>query len=223
MISFNIAIDGYSASGKTSIGKILAKKLNFNFIDTGLMYRAFTYFCLSKDKDYKNNKILIGLLDNFNLKFKNEDNIFINFKKIDKKKLYLQIISKKINFLSRQKIVREKMVKIQKELAKSKKCIMVGRDIGTVVLPNAKFKFFITASIEERAKRRLKNFLESKTNTTYKEVIQDLINRDKDDTTRKFSPLVKSNNSILIDNTNKTIIETVNDIIEIIYKKVDNE
>ncbi len=202
-----IAIDGPSGSGKSSIAKQLAKKLDISHLDTGAMYRLFAL------KMKKENKEVEELLKNLDIK-------------IDKEKFYLdnEDVSLKIreneisilaSKLSKLSIVREYMVNLQREISKNKDIVLDGRDIGTVVFPNADFKFFVTASPEIRAKRR---YLEDKS-IDYEKILSDIIKRDMQDTNREIAPLKQAEDAILIDTDNLTLNEVVDKIINIIQEK----
>jgi len=224
---FVIAIDGPASSGKSTTAKLLAKKLKCVYIDSGAMYRAVALYL----KDNKilptstGRKALLDILNKINIEIlykpeKNENAILLNGKDISTK-IRNSEITNYSSIIATKKIVREKMVELQRMLAKNQSIIMDGRDIGTVVFPDADFKFFLTASLDERAKRR---FLEMKykkyDNISLKKIKEDLKCRDRRDTNRKISPLKKAKDAILIDTTNLTIEEQVKKILNILKNEI---
>lgn len=216
MTKLTIAIDGPAGAGKSTIAKILAKKLNIDYIDTGAMYRAFTYKIFSKNIDVKDTQKIIELLNNTSIDF-NNNHIFLDKKIIDKE-IRENIISNNVSNIAKIKEVREKLVEIQKQISIRKSVIMDGRDIGTHVLPKADFKFFITASVIERGKRRFEELKKVNKNVNLEKIIEGIKERDRIDTTRDISPLRKSKDAIEIDTTNMTIEEVVYKILNIINK-----
>ncbi len=221
----NIAIDGPAASGKTSLAKKIAEHYKYLYIDTGLMYRAFTFFCLTNlNTNNINNDLSIKkisqLLNKFNIEIINND-IYINKINIEIKKLFSISISSNINFLTSKEAVRNKMVNIQKKIAKTNNCVMVGRDIGTVVLPHANFKIYLTASLEVRANRRYKQLKSKKdSQLSLLNVQNSLKKRDYSDTNRKISPLKPARDAIILDNTFLTFAETLKEAILIINTRI---
>ncbi len=216
MTKLAIAIDGPAGAGKSTIAKILAEKLNIDYIDTGAMYRAFTYKILSKNIDVKDTEEIIKLLNNTSIDF-NNNHIFLDNKIIDKE-IRKNIISNNVSSIAKIKEVREKLVEIQKQISMKKSVIMDGRDIGTHVLPKADFKFFITASVIERGKRRFEELKKVNKNVNLEKIIEGIKERDRIDTTRDISPLKKSKDAIEIDTTNMSIEEVVYNILSIINK-----
>ncbi len=234
---FVIAIDGPASSGKSTTAKLLAKKLKCVYIDSGAMYRAVALYL-------KNNKIvlsssiesgigletagrdtLLNILNKINIEIlynseKNENIILLNGKDVSMA-IRNSEITNYSSIIATKKIVREKMVELQRMLAKNQSIIMDGRDIGTVVFPDADFKFFLTASLNERAKRR---FLEMKykkyDDISLKKIKEDLKWRDRRDSNRKISPLKKAEDAILIDTTNLTVEEQVQKIINILKNEI---
>lgn len=217
--NFSIAIDGLAASGKSTVAKIISKRLNIEYIDTGAMYRALTLKVLNENIPFSNTSSIIKLTKNTIIDFKN-NHIYLDGKKVDKE-IRKNIINQHVSQIAKIGQVREELVKIQQNIARNKKVIMDGRDIGTVVLPNAKYKFFIWASLDERAKRRyleLKN--KGEKNINLNQIKKEISMRDKIDSSRKVGPLIKSPDAYTIDTTDKSIDETVKEIINII--KEDN-
>ena len=210
-----IAIDGYSSTGKSSISKIIAHKLGLVHLDTGALYRGITYFalknCLGEDGQI-NLKELFTRFNEIQLEFKPIDTelvMFLNGRDISTE-IRTNEISQNVSLIASQKEVRDFLLDAQREMAEKGGVIMDGRDIGTVILPNADFKFFLTASVEERTKRR---FLELKGlgfETDENTVRENLISRDKTDSEREVAPLKKADDAIVIDNSNFTKNETIN-------------
>ena len=210
-----VAVDGPAGAGKSTISKRVAKILNLEYIDTGAMYRALTLKILRKGINPKDVTKIIEVMEETIIFFKN-NHIYLDGTKVDEE-IRKNIVNKHVSEISKIGKVREKMVDMQRKLSESTNVIMDGRDIGTVVLPHANYKFFITASVEERARRRYKELLErGEKNLSYDQVLSDIKERDRIDSTRQIAPLKKSPDALVIDTTNKTIDECVNQIIGII-------
>lgn len=216
MTIYSIAIDGPSGSGKSTLAKALAEKLNIDYLDTGAMYRAFAYFVVTEGFDIHDEKALMELLSKFSIDF-SQGHILLNGENIEGH-IRTQEIDMAASIVSTFRMVREKMVDLQQRLAESKSMILDGRDIGTVVLPHAKYKFYITARPEIRAKRRLLQMNSS--NTDYDEIYNQILKRDNQDMTRKNSPLKKAEDAILIDTSDETPEDTLYRILEIIQREV---
>lgn len=203
-----IAIDGPSGSGKSSIAKIISKKLNIQHLDTGAMYRLLALKLIKENKEFDE-----GILENLSILIKGNtfylDGIDVS------SKIRENEVSKKASEISKIKEVRDYMVALQRKIAGEQDIILDGRDIGTVVFPNAKVKIFLTASIEQRAKRR---YLEDKS-ISYEKILYDMKKRDEQDSTRKNSPLKVADDAIVLDTTAMSIDEVTNKIIEIVEKK----
>lgn len=211
----SIAIDGPAGAGKSTIAKRVAKELEIEYIDTGAMYRALTLKALNQGLDPQNEQDIIKLLINTSIDFKN-NSIFLDGENVDKE-IRENFINNNVSFIARIKEVRDGMVEMQQELAKSKSVVMDGRDIGSVVLPNARFKFFITATVEERANRRYKELVEKGNgDINLNQIKLEIENRDLIDSTREIAPLKQSIDSIKIDTTDKTIENSVLEIISVI-------
>lgn len=216
MPGFKVAIDGPAGSGKSTISKKIAEKLNLTHIDTGAMYRAITYLALEKG---------INLDDESEYEFVSKVKIeYINEKiyanGIDvTTKIRDDKVTKNVSKVSSFPYVRRTLVSIQQEAAKNIDVIMDGRDIGTVVLPNADLKIFLTAHVKERAKRRLKDKEVSNVTQDIDQLAKELQERDLKDSTRKESPLVVATDAIVIDTTNFTIEDTIERITNEILKK----
>lgn len=218
-----IAIDGFSSTGKSSISKKIAKKLDLIHIDTGALYRGITFFALESclnDSGEIDIKSLFSKLNQINLKFVNKNGIlelFLNDKNIDKE-IREPRVSENVSLVAKQPEVRAFLLDFQKNLAKEGGVIMDGRDIATVILPNADYKFFITATPEERARRRFLELQDSGVSITYDEVYQNLKTRDKIDSEREVAPLKQAADAILIDNTSLNKEQTIELILSYIVK-----
>ena len=218
-----IAIDGFSSTGKSSISKVVADTLGLIHIDTGAMYRAITLFGLRNFKNEKQEIDLSKLLQNLNeisLEFRENSGkleIYLNGENVSKE-IRTTEVSDNVSFIAKQPEVRERLVVLQRDIAEKQGVIMDGRDIGTVVLPNADYKFFLTASADERARRRFLELQSLGIETTMEEVKQNLIERDRIDSEREISPLKQAEDAILIDNTNLNKEETIDLILSYIKK-----
>jgi len=215
-----ITIDGPAGVGKTTTAKRLASKLGYQYLDTGAMYRAVTYFFRQNSVDISSESQVKKMLDILNLELdctSNDDMKLL----LDNKNISSLIRSKEItnavSKVSALQAVRERMVKIQKNTAKNGNFIVEGRDIGTVVFPDAKHKFFLVADYDTRAKRRLKDFKRVNEELNVNKIKQDLTDRDQYDSSRKLSPLKQANDAIVIDTSNCTIDDQVNQI----YKHIE--
>ena len=218
-----IAIDGFSSTGKSSISKIIAKKLGLIHMDTGALYRGITFYaiqnCLNPDKTIDISKLLSSLAE-MKLEFQNIDRelqLFLNGKNIDKEIMFPQV-SDYVSQVAKEADVRNFLLKTQRDIANKGGIIMDGRDIGTVVLPDADYKFFMTASQDERARRRFLELQAAGEKTDIETVKQNLISRDKIDSERELSPLKQADDAVLIDNTNINKEETIALILSYIKK-----
>ncbi|MCA0131631.1 (d)CMP kinase [Winogradskyella alexanderae] len=225
-----IAIDGFSSTGKSTIAKKLAQILNYIYVDTGAMYRAVTYYALQNglivNKKLK-EKALINKLDDINISFKYNDKlgyaeVYLNGKNIESEIRTLEV-SQFVSPVATISEVRRKLVQQQQLMGRDKGIVMDGRDIGTVVFPNAELKLFMTASAETRAKRRYEELLERGQNLSYDEVLENVTSRDKIDSTREDSPLRKTEDAVVIDNSNLTINEQVNSILAMIDRLIKKD
>tara|TARA_B100000965_G_scaffold339320_1_gene306944 strand:- start:578 stop:1270 length:693 start_codon:yes stop_codon:yes gene_type:complete len=204
----NIAIDGYSSCGKSSIAKDISRKFNMIYVDSGAMYRAVTLFCLQNsiiEKSKVHKTKLLNSLNNIDIKYNynkslNISEIFLNGKNVENE-IRNKKVSNYVSKVSQIAEVRNKLIKIQQDICSKKNVVMDGRDIATKVMPDAELKFFITASIETRAKRRFDELNKSDEMVTIAEVLNNLNDRDNDDINRKINPLIKSEDAIVIDNT----------------------
>ena len=215
-----ITIDGAAGVGKSTTAKKLASKLGYQYLDTGAMYRAVTYFFGKHSTDITSENQVKKMLDilNLELDFTPNDSTTVL---LDGKDIRLLIRSKTVtdavSKVSALQSVREKMVKIQKDTAKNGNFVIEGRDIGTVVFPDVKYKFFLIADYDTRAKRRFKDFKRVNEELNVNKIKQDLIDRDQYDSSRKLSPLKQAKDAIVIDTSNCTIDDQVNQI----YKHIE--
>ncbi|MBP3927952.1 MAG: (d)CMP kinase [Peptostreptococcaceae bacterium] len=206
-----IAVDGPAGAGKSTIAKIIADKLNINYIDTGAMYRAVTYKVLQNNIDTTDEQAIIEVAKASEIDFK-DNNIYLDGK-ILKEEIRTPEVSNNVSNVAQIKEVRYLMVDVQREIGNRSSVILDGRDIGSYVFPNADYKFFLNASPEERGERRYKELVKKGYETTLEEVIKDVIRRDEIDSNREFAPLVKADDAIEIDTTGKSIEGVVEDVI----------
>lgn len=211
----NIAIDGYSSCGKSTIAKAIAKELNYIYIDTGAMYRAMTLYALQhgyiSQEGTVNESGMIAALDLVMINFKyNTDTYkyetYLNGQNVEREIRTLQV-SNSVSPISAIKEVRQKLVRLQKRMAESKGVVMDGRDIGTVVLPDAELKLFMTADPKIRARRRYDELKSMGVETSLDDVLRNINQRDLIDTTRAYDPLVQAPDAVVVDNSNLTIEE----------------
>lgn len=221
---YNIAIDGPAGAGKSSIAKALSKKLGFVYIDTGAMYRAVALFFLENGiKDSSDNEIdkLLDKLD-INIKYTDgEQRVFLNNVDVSDK-LRQEEIGKLASRFSALKSVREKLVALQRKLAKKENVIMDGRDIGTVVLPNADLKIYLSAGSKVRAKRRYLELIEKGFDSAAldeKAIENEIIKRDEADMNREISPLKKAEDAYCLDTSDMTFDEVVSKILDMVEKE----
>lgn len=213
--NYSIAIDGPSASGKSTIAKKVSQRLNIEYIDTGAMYRAITYKVLSNNIDPLDVESVINLLDTTEIDFI-DNSIYLDDIIVDNE-IRSNLVSNNVSYIAKIKEVRDKLVKLQQSMSKTKSIIMDGRDIGTVVLPNADYKFFVTASVNERADRRYQELLSrGEKLISLDSIVSDIIKRDEIDSNREIGPLRQSIDSYVLDTTNKSIEESVDYIILIV-------
>lgn len=208
-----IAIDGPSGAGKSTVARLVSKNLNFEYVDTGAMYRALAYKVhtnnIAISEENMENMMLETRIDYI------DNSIYLDNENIDDC-IRSEHISKMASDISKLKSVRENMVRLQRMAAENKNVVMDGRDIGTVVFPDADYKFFVTASAEERAKRRFSELSEKGIPAVYEEVLQDIRKRDENDSTREISPLKIAENALVLDTTDMSIADVVNKILSVV-------
>lgn len=222
-----IAIDGFSSTGKSTIAKQLAKKLQYIYVDTGAMYRAITFYAMEQnyiDNNFFYTDKLIVDLPNINLHFQFNNKagfaeIYLNGKNIEKDIRTIKV-SKFVSPIATVTEVRKKLVKAQQEMGKNKGVVMDGRDIGTVVFPDAELKLFMTASASKRATRRYKELLDRGDKVTFEEVLHNVEERDKIDSTRKDSPLLKAKDAIELDNSDMGLQEQFERIMSLVNDRI---
>ena len=210
-----IAIDGPSGSGKSTTARLLAQSLKITHIDTGAMYRAITWGLKKNNIDFNESFEVKSFLEKINISYKSANEIFLNGKLVSSD-IRKKEITSSVSLVSTLIEVREFLVNIQRKIGKEKDCVIEGRDIGSVVFPDADYKFFLTADIEVRALRRqieLKNIGED---LSIDEIKASIEKRDFIDTTRSLSPLIRSDDAIEIDSTKLTISEQIEKIIKVI-------
>ena len=222
-----IAIDGFSSTGKSTIAKLLAKKYNYIYVDTGAMYRAVSLY--AKNKNIINNvslntNKLIASLDDISLKFVYNKSlgyaeIFLNGDNVESEIRSLEV-SQIVSKVAAVSEVRKKLVSAQQKMGKEGGIVMDGRDIGTVVFPKAELKLFMTASADKRAERRYRELIENGGKVSYEDVLFNVKERDRIDSTRKDSPLIKADDAIEIDNSIMGIQEQFNEICKLVDQKL---
>lgn len=220
-MSFIIAIDGPAGSGKGTVAKKIAEELHFLNIDTGAMFRCVTLELIKKNISLNEEDKIKKVLENIKISMEQKEGK--NIVKLNNEDVTLDIRKEKVNNLVSQvstlEIVRDDLLNLQRKVAEGKNVIMEGRDIGTKVFPDANVKIYLDATAEERAKRRVKQNIEKGIECSYEEVLENIKNRDKIDSTRKIAPLKRAEDAIYIDSSNMAIDEVVNRIIGIINKK----
>ncbi|CAI8252960.1 MAG: Cytidylate kinase [Cryomorphaceae bacterium] len=228
-LPFNIAIDGHSSCGKSTISKALASKYGMRYVDTGAMYRAVTFFCMENNiisnKEIKLN-LLLAAIDNITINFvfnaetklsetilngKNVEQIIRGFK-----------VSDNVSVVAQIQQVRKKLITLQQEIGRQGNVVMDGRDIGTKVFPDAQLKLFVTADAEIRAQRRYDELKKKGEEVTFEQVLDNLTLRDDHDTKRKINPLIQADDAILIDNSNLSI-ENQNALIDDLITNILSE
>ncbi len=217
-MEFVVAIDGPAGSGKGTITKLVGERLGFINIDTGAMFRCVTLDIIKKGIKLEEENKIKEMLEKIQIDLKENGEVFLNGEEVSKT-IRENEVNNLISQVSMMQIVREKLLELQRKMAQGKNVIMEGRDIGTVVFPNADVKIYLDASPEERAKRRLKQNQEKGISSSYEEVLESIQKRDQKDTTRKIAPLKKAQDAIYIDSSNRTIEEVTKEIIRVIKKK----
>jgi cytidylate kinase len=215
-----IAIDGYSSCGKSTVAKALAKKLDFVYVDSGAMYRAVTYYFLENNIDLQNPAAIESALQNIHIDLKNgAKNSVVLLNHVDiSKEIREKRITERVSDFSSIKAVRTALVKQQQAMALRSNIIMDGRDIGTVVFPDAQVKIFMTADPKVRADRRYKELKAAGQKVSLEEVFENIAHRDFQDTTRKESPLKRAEDAIILDNTNLNESEQLTFVIKEVGK-----
>lgn len=214
-----VAIDGPAAAGKSTIAKRVAEILGYTYIDTGAMYRAFTWYCLQKGVDCQDEEACVKLIPEVTIELKPNHVVLCNGEDVSTA-IRQTNVSGNVSYIASYKDIRLALVILQRKMAETNSVIMDGRDIGTYVLPNADVKIFQVASVETRAKRRYDENVSKGIACTYEEIVEDVKKRDHIDSTRSFAPLKPAEDSILLDTSLLDIDEVVAKVIEIIQEKV---
>jgi cytidylate kinase len=219
-----IAIDGPAGAGKSTVARAVAKKLGLAYLDTGAMYRAVTLAALRKKANLYDNKVLESLTAGLVIDIKSAEDgqniIYLNGEDVTAA-IRLPEVSRHVSIVARCAEVREILVQKQKEIGRRGNIVMDGRDIGTNVMPDAEYKIFLTASLEERARRRMFELREKGEHIELEQMIKEIEARDKIDTERECSPLRQADDAILVDTTNMTIAEVVDKIVDIVAGRKD--
>ena len=220
-----IAIDGPAAVGKSTMGKLIARELGFLYIDTGAIYRAITWKVLKNSVNVSDENIISNLVSNTcvtiekaNCKSLNDYyHIFVDGEDVTEE-IRNPRIDQNVSQIARLPKIRKQLIYLQRKLAEKGNIVMEGRDIGSIILPQADIKFYFTASEEERIKRRYKELISKGYSIDYEEVKKQIIQRDKIDSKRKYAPLIRAKDAILIDSTEKSIEEVKDKILKILKK-----
>ena len=220
-MSFNVAIDGPAGAGKSTVAKAVAAKRNFIYVDTGAMYRTMALYFLRKGVD-KNDEAAVNkacMEVSISIAYENgAQQVFLNGENVSGL-IRTEEVGNMASAVSGYMPVREKLVELQKQLAAKENVIMDGRDIGTVVLPKAEVKIYLNAHVEERAKRRLKEFELAGKSCSLEEVIEQIKVRDHNDMTREYNPLRKADDAVEIDTTGLTVDEVADKVLEVVEEK----
>ncbi|CAM4247271.1 MULTISPECIES: (d)CMP kinase [Bacillus cereus group] len=214
----SIAIDGPAAAGKSTVAKVVAKKLSYVYIDTGAMYRAITYAALEQKVDIENEEQLMEVVKNVHIEFQQGENtqlVFLNGQDVSEV-IRTPDVTNRVSIVAKHRLVREEMVRRQQELAEKGGVVMDGRDIGTHVLPDAEVKIFMLASVEERAERRHLENMNKGFDSNLEQLKEEIAQRDKLDSEREVSPLKKADDALELDTTSLSIEEVVQKIMSIV-------
>ena len=224
MENFVIAIDGGAATGKSTVAQLVAQKLNFKHINTGAIYRCITMLALEKKFDLNRDVIqIVELAQNIKINFTIENNlpqVYLYDHNVTAK-LRNQEISLGASQIARHEKVRHEVLELQRDYARFNNIVMEGRDIGSVIFPNANLKIFFTASIDARAQRRFLEYQATNNNISLQDIKEEIILRDKQDTQRDISPLRKTDDAVEIDNTNMTKEDVVKEIVKLAREKMN--
>lgn len=218
-MSFVVAIDGPAGAGKGTITKQVGEKSGLINIDTGAMFRCVTLNMIQENVALNQEEKIKEILEKIEIDLKENEEVFLNGRNVSKI-IREEEVTKMVSPVSTIPIVREKLLELQRKIAQGKNVIMEGRDIGTVVFPNANVKIYLDASPEERARRRVKQNQEKGIQSSYEEVLRNIVDRDKRDLSREIAPLKQAEDAIYIDSSDMTIDEVVGKIITIIQEKI---
>lgn len=222
----SVAIDGPSGAGKSTVSRSVAKSFGFIYVDTGAMYRTIGLAAYRKGLDTKDKPSIIGILPELNIELKyneqNEQRMYLNGEDVSSD-IRLPEISMCASNVSAMPEVRAYLMDMQRQMAKHYDVIMDGRDIGTVILPDAEVKIFLTASAEARAERRLKELLAKGVTTSFEEVLEDMKKRDAQDSSRETAPLKPADDAVMLDTSNLSFEESVDAVCRLITEKTGRE
>ena len=213
----NIAIDGPAGAGKSSIAKLVAKKRGIVYVDTGAMFRAFGLACIRAGRDLDNESAVADCISGIDIGIEYQDgvqHIFLDGEDVSEE-IRKEEVGKAASAVARYTAVRERLLDLQRDLAKKQSVIMDGRDIGTVVLPDAEVKIFLTASVDVRAMRRYKELTEKGVSCDLDEIKKDIADRDEQDRNRPIAPLKQADDAVLVDTSDMSIEQVVDRIMEI--------
>lgn len=211
-----IAIDGPAGAGKSTISKLIAKNLGINYIDTGAMYRAITYKCIKEDIDVNDIQRVVDLCSRTDVDFV-DNYIYLDGQRLNEEIRTLQV-SSRVSDVAKIPQVREFLLEKQRDIGKRSDVILDGRDVGTHIFPDAKYKFFLNASAQERGRRRYQELIDKGQSVVLEEIIEDIKKRDYIDSTREVAPLVKADDAIEVDTTSMTIDQVVTYISDIVRR-----
>ena len=211
-----IAIDGPAGAGKSTISKLIAKNLGINYIDTGAMYRAITYKCIEEDIDVNDIQRVVDLCSRTDVDFV-DNYIYLDGQRLNEEIRTLQV-SSRVSDVAKIPQVREFLLEKQREIGKRSDVILDGRDVGTHIFPDAKYKFFVNASAQERGRRRYQELIDKGQSVVLEEIIEDIKKRDYIDSTREVAPLVKADDAIEVDTTSMTIDQVVTYISDMVRR-----
>ncbi|MCQ2741831.1 MAG: (d)CMP kinase [Bacilli bacterium] len=214
----SVAIDGPAAAGKSTVAKIVAKDLDFTYIDTGAMYRAFTYYVIKKGVDPKDEAASCSLIPEVDIVLEKDGKVFVNGEDVTRP-IREPLVSGNVSYIASYKEIRLALVDLQRKMAGTKSVVMDGRDIGTYVLPNAEVKIYQIASVETRAQRRYDENVSKGIPTSYEDVVADLKKRDYIDSHRAFAPLKPAEDSVQLDTSDMTVQEVVDAVLKTIEEK----
>lgn len=211
-----IAIDGPAGAGKSTISKLIAKNLGINYIDTGAMYRAITYKCIKEDIDVNDIQRVVDLCSRTDVDFV-DNYIYLDGQRLNEEIRSLQV-SSRVSDVAKIPQVREFLLEKQREIGKRSDVILDGRDVGTHIFPDAKYKFFLNASAQERGRRRYQELIDKGQSVVLEEIIEDIKKRDYIDSTREVAPLVKADDAREVDTTSMTIDQVVTYISDMVRR-----
>ena len=211
-----IAIDGPAGAGKSTISKLIAKNLGINYIDTGAMYRAITYKCIKEDIDVNDIQRVVDLCSRTDVDFV-DNYIYLDGQRLNEEIRTLQV-SSRVSDVAKIPQVREFLLEKQREIGKRSDVILDGRDVGTHIFPDTKYKFFLNASAQERGRRRYQELIDKGQSVVLEEIIEDIKKRDYIDSTREVAPLVKADDAIEVDTTSMTIDQVVTYISDMVRR-----